>query len=128
VRRTARAGRMANARTHARLRTRARARIAHKRAARNENAQNVLQSTLVQLGGLYAVSQACLLSIFVPQKCPEYIGCVTFGDADGEGRTPEDCLWSPWFTYTSDTPDGHLCSMKGALSVLLTAADCASAS
>ncbi len=80
--------------------------------------QNILQNTMVQLGGLYTVSQACLLSIFVPQRCPEYIGCIEFGSPpDGEGRVPEDCLWSPWFKYTANAPDGHLCSMKGAATV-----------
>jgi hypothetical protein len=88
-------------------------RTAHKRAARQENLQNVLQNTMVQLGGLFAVSQACLLGIFVPQKCPEIIGCIDFGDKNGDGRVPEDCLWSPWFTYPANVPDGHLCGMKG---------------
>jgi hypothetical protein len=70
---------------------------------------------MVQLGGLYAVSQACLLSFFVPQKCPGYIGCLDFGDPKtGEGRIPPDCLWSPWFKYTSNQLDGHLCAPKGA--------------
>lgn len=86
--------------------------LAHKAEAKAENLQNILQNTMVQLGGLYAVSQACLLSIFVPQKCPGYLGCIDTGDATGEGRIPEDCLWSPWFTYATDAPDGHLCSMK----------------
>ena len=85
---------------------------AHKKSARLENLQNVVQNTLVQLGGLYAVSQACLLSIFVPQKCPAYVGCTEFGDAEGNGRVPENCLWSPWFHYTTNAPDGHLCGMK----------------
>ncbi len=74
----------------------------------------MLQNTMVQLGGLFAVSQACLLGIFVPQKCPEIIGCIDFGDANGDGRVPEECLWSPWFQYPVNVPDGHLCSMKGA--------------
>lgn len=65
------------------------------------NAKNIAQSTLVQVGGLYAVSQACLLSIFVPQKCPAITAC----PADG-------CLSSPWFDYPADQPDGHLCSLK----------------
>ena len=76
--------------------------------------QNILQNTMVQLGGLYAVSQACLLSFFVPQKCPGYIGCVEFGDKNGDGRVPANCMWSPWFKYTSNTLDGHLCAPKGA--------------
>ena len=91
------------------------ARVTSKNESIKENAQNILQNTMVQLGGLYAVSQACLLSFFVPQKCPGYIGCVEFGDAaTGEGRVPPDCLWSPWFKYTSNQLDGHLCAPKGA--------------
>jgi hypothetical protein len=91
------------------------ARVASKNESIKENAQTILQNTMVQLGGLYAVSQACLLSFFVPQKCPGYIGCLDFGDPKtGEGRVPPDCLWSPWFKYTSNQLDGHLCAPKGA--------------
>ena len=103
---------------------RARREASLKANAASNNAA-IVRSTLVQIGGLYAVSQvclragccahppsltpvacspaqACLLSIFVPQKCPAIIGC----PADG-------CLTSPWFTYLSNEPDAHLCSLKG---------------
>lgn len=61
------------------------------------NRNLILQFTLVQVASLYAVSQACLLAIFVPQKCPAVIAAN---------------YTSPWFTYNEDLPDGHLCSMK----------------
>lgn len=73
------------------------------KASAAANAQDVTRTTMVQLGGLYAVSQACLLSIFVPQKCPAVIGCNT---------DPENCLQSQWFQYPVDLPAGHLCSLK----------------
>jgi len=84
-----------------------------KKHVAQENAQSVLQNTLIQVGGLYAVSQACVLSVFVPQKCPVILGCTDFGDPEtGAGRVPEGCLWSPWFKYPYNVPGGHLCSMK----------------
>ena len=70
------------------------------------NAQDVVRTTLVQVGGLYAVSQACLLSLFVPQKCPKITACKP------DGSNAYVCITSPWFTYPVDVPDGHLCSLK----------------
>jgi len=70
------------------------------------NAQDVARQTGVQLGGLYAVSQACLLSIFVPQKCPKVTACLP------DGSNLDSCTQSKWFDYPVDVPDGHLCSLK----------------
>lgn len=39
-------------------------------ASKIEAHKTIVQFTLVQVGGLFAVSQACLLSVFVPQVCP----------------------------------------------------------
>ena len=39
-------------------------------ASKIEAHRTIVQFTLVQVGGLFAVSQACLLSVFVPQVCP----------------------------------------------------------
>ena len=97
-----------------------------------ENFSQIVQSTLVQVGGLYAVSQACLLAIFVPQKCPMIIPCTSPPQYNCDGIKLEDmlpadrqafidsaedpladcCLSSTLFTYTVFSPDGHLCTMK----------------
>jgi hypothetical protein len=73
------------------------------------NAQDVLRTTLTQVGGLYAMSQACLLSVFVPQKCPAVTACLPDGSPPPGMDT---CISSPWFNYPVDVPDGHLCSLK----------------
>jgi hypothetical protein len=105
--------------------------LRRRKEAAVDNYQQILQSTLVQVGGLYAVSQACLLVIFVPQKCPMIIPC---GDpplynCDGvrlssltpdlrdyflgvEDAIDECCLTSTLFEYTVFAPDAHLCTMK----------------
>ena len=70
------------------------------------NAQDVLRTTLTQVGGLYAVSQACLLSIFVPQRCPAIVACLA------DGSNADTCTTSKWFTYPVDVPPAHLCSLK----------------
>jgi hypothetical protein len=105
--------------------------LRRRKEAAVDNYQQIVTSTLVQVGGLYAVSQACLLVIFVPQKCPMIIPCTDPPLYNCEGMrlsslTPqarEDflngdytldscCLTSKLFDYTVFSPDGHLCTMK----------------
>lgn len=97
------------------------------------NYSNIVQSTLTQVGGLYAVSQACLLSVFVPQKCPQVIPCYSPPQytcnglrmaslsaagqaqaiADANVGTPESaCCAHGLFEYPTFLADGHLCTMK----------------
>ena len=93
-----------------------------------DNYRSIVQSTLIQVGGLYAVSQACLLSLFVPQKCPVLIPCLAvpiYGcggvkisslpaalRADASANVTTCCTSSRFFDYPTYLPDGHLCSMK----------------
>ena len=107
--------------------------LRRRKEAAVENFSQIVQSTLVQVGGLYAVSQACLLAIFVPQKCPQIIPCSDppMYNCDGirldtlpatdqskidflatPGALDECCLTSTLFTYSTFSPDGHLCTMK----------------
>ena len=116
--------------------------LRRRKEAAVENFSQIVQSTLVQVGGLYAVSQACLLAIFVPQRCPMIVPCsdpplyTCDGVVDGIDKglrldtltpdvraqfvgpdAPTDwisdcCLTSSLFTYTTFSPDGHLCTMK----------------
>jgi len=105
--------------------------LRRRKEAAVENFSQIVQSTLVQVGGLYAVSQACLLAIFVPQKCPMIIPCndppqyncdgVRLEELPADlraeflevpGALDECCLSSALFTYTTFSPDGHLCTMK----------------
>ena len=97
------------------------------------NFKSILLSTLTQVGGLYAVSQATLLSLFVPQKCPMVIPCTTppqydcsgvkisTMNADNAAMTLQEwstdsigcsCTSSPLFNYPAYLPPNHLCSMK----------------
>ncbi len=106
--------------------------LRRRKEAAVENYRSIVQSTLVQVGGLYAVSQACLLVVFVPQKCPTIIPCTTPPEYDCDGNklsslTPtlraealanpdliagDCCTTSTLFDYTVYSPDGHLCTMK----------------
>ena len=58
----------------------------------------IIQTTVAQVVGLYAVSQACMLTVFVPQKCPK--------------RMPGSSLL---FTYKTELPEGHLCTLQEVL-------------
>jgi hypothetical protein len=78
------------------------------------NNKTIIQNTLAQMAGLYAVSQACLLSIFVPQKCPAICSC----DQIDQCPAVSTCLTSPWFSYPVNVAGGHLCSLKGARTAL----------
>jgi len=106
--------------------------LRRRKEAAVDNYRNIVQSTLVQVGGLYAVSQACLLVIFVPQKCPTIIPCALPPLYDCSGNKlsvmspalrdaaladPElmdggCCTQSSVFDYPIYQPDGHLCSLK----------------
>jgi len=102
--------------------------LRRRKEAALENYRSIVQSTLVQVGGLYAVSQACLLSLFVPQKCPVVIPCTptpVYGcggvklstlpiadRADAAANVTSCCVTSRFFDYPTYLPDGHLCSMK----------------
>ena len=105
--------------------------LRRRKEAAVDNYQQIVQSTLVQVGGLYAVSQACLLVIFVPQKCPMIIPCTDppLYNCDGvrltsltpelraefletPGALDECCLTSLLFDYTVFAPADHLCTMK----------------
>ena len=104
--------------------------LRRRKEAAVDNFSQIVQSTLVQVGGLYAVSQACLLAIFVPQKCPIVIPCMEPPQYDCQGvkvtsLSPDAraafinsdyiqqcCISSSLFDYTTFAPDGHLCTMK----------------
>jgi hypothetical protein len=107
--------------------------LRRRRDAAQANFRTIVLSTLAQVGGLYAVSQATLLSIFVPQKCPQVLPCTTpmrytCGGvplsllsplaqqleltAWANGTQPCKCTKSPLFSYSDFAADGHLCSMK----------------
>lgn len=70
---------------------------AKKSDATKGNITQLLTMAAIQTAQLYATSQACLLAVFVPQKCP----AINASD-----------YTSPIFEYTEDQPDGHLCSLK----------------
>lgn len=67
---------------------------ADRKAADRGNSQLIAQTTLTQVAGLYAVTQACLLILFVPQKCPL--------------RPAGQSLL---FTYKETLPVNHLCTL-----------------
>jgi hypothetical protein len=104
-----------------------------RREAASDNFKSIVISTLAQVGGLYAVSQATLLSLFVPQKCPEVIPCSDPMQYDCNGNKIDSaasrakalydcnysgtgvgdyCISSPLFDYPLYEPPNHLCSMK----------------
>ena len=104
--------------------------LRRRKEAAVDNFSQIVQSTLVQVGGLYAVSQACLLVIFVPQKCPLVVPCMEPPQYDCQGvkvtslspaaraafinsdYIQQCCISSTLFSYTTLAPDGHLCTMK----------------
>ena len=107
--------------------------LRRRKEAAADNFSQVVRSALVQVGGLYAVSQACLLVVFVPQRCPINVPClvppqydcqgvnVTFLSPDARAALidsngiQECCISSTLFDYTTLAPDGHLCTMTDNL-------------
>jgi len=104
-----------------------------RKEAAQDNLKSIILSTLTQVAGLYAVSQATLLSLFVPQKCPMIIPCADPMNYDCNGNRLDSaaaklkaltdcsyngtgvgdwCISSPLFNYPQFEAPNHLCSMK----------------